>query len=97
MRPLLEALRSGMPDPAIVESHDGSGYYVFATGHGVKVFHSADLLSWKQIGRVFDRHVPEWRKRRCQVATEYGHQIFVILTASIICITVSQRSVANVV
>ena len=42
----LEALRSGMPDPAIVESHDGSGYYVFATGHGVKVFHSADLLSW---------------------------------------------------
>ena len=59
----LEALRSGMPDPAIVESHDGSGYYVFATGHGVKVFHSADLLSWKQIGRVFDRHVPEWAEK----------------------------------
>ena len=56
----LDALRSGMPDPAIVEAKDGSGYYVFTTGHGVKVFHSTDLTSWNQIGTVFDRHVPEW-------------------------------------
>lgn len=56
----LEALRSGMPDPAIVEAKDGSGYYVYTTGHGVKVFHSDDLRSWKLIGRVFDRHVPQW-------------------------------------
>ena len=59
----LEALRSGMPDPAIVESHDGSGYYVYTTGHGVKVFHSTDLLSWKAVGRVFSRHVPEWAEK----------------------------------
>ncbi|MBA63949.1 MAG: arabinan endo-1,5-alpha-L-arabinosidase [Planctomycetaceae bacterium] len=56
----LEALRSGMPDPAIVEAKDGSGFYVYTTGHGVKVFHSEDLKSWKLIGRVFDRHVPQW-------------------------------------
>jgi len=56
----LEALRSGMPDPAIVEARDGSGYYVYTTGHGVKVFHSTDLKSWDLIGSVFDRHVPEW-------------------------------------
>lgn len=56
----LEALRSGMPDPAIVEARDGSGFYVFTTGHGVKVFHSPDLTTWKLIGRVFDRHVPQW-------------------------------------
>ena len=56
----LEALRSGMPDPAIVEARDGSGFYVFTTGHGVKVFHSPDLTTWKLIGRVCDRHVPQW-------------------------------------
>ena len=56
----LDALRSGMPDPAIVEARDGSGYYVYTTGHGVKVFHSTDLKSWELIGTVFDRHVPEW-------------------------------------
>ena len=56
----LNALRSGMPDPAVVEARDGSGYYVYTTGHGVKVFHSTDLKSWGLIGTVFDRHVPQW-------------------------------------
>ncbi|MEC7566868.1 MAG: arabinan endo-1,5-alpha-L-arabinosidase [Planctomycetota bacterium] len=59
----LESLRAGMPDPAVIEAHDGSGFYVFATGHGVKVFHSRDLKSWKRIGRVFEQHVPEWAER----------------------------------
>ena len=32
-----ESLRLGVPDPAIIEARDGSGYYIFATGHGVVV------------------------------------------------------------
>jgi len=30
-----ESLRLGVPDPAVIEARDGSGYYIFATGHGV--------------------------------------------------------------
>jgi arabinan endo-1,5-alpha-L-arabinosidase len=59
----LEALRAGMPDPAAIEARDGSGYYVYATGHGVVVWHSKDLQTWKRIGRVFDRHVPAWSEK----------------------------------
>ena len=59
----LESLRAGMPDPAIIEAHDGSGFYVFSTGHGVKVFHSLDLKSWKRIGQVFQQHVPPWAEK----------------------------------
>ena len=59
----LEALRSGMPDPAIIEAKNGSGYYVYTTGHGVKVFHSTDLRDWKPIGRVFEQHVPAWAEK----------------------------------
>ena len=55
-----ESLRLGVPDPAIIEARDGSGYYIFATGHGVVVWHSIDLKTWKRIGTVFDRHVPAW-------------------------------------
>ena len=53
----LESLRAGVPDPAAIEARDGSGYYVYATGHGVVIWHSKDLRNWKRIGRVFERHV----------------------------------------
>ncbi|MFP6672794.1 MAG: arabinan endo-1,5-alpha-L-arabinosidase, partial [Pirellulaceae bacterium] len=55
-----ESLRLGVPDPAVIEARDGSGYYIYATGHGVVVWHSKDLKAWKRIGTVFDRHVPAW-------------------------------------
>ena len=58
-----EALRSGAPDPAIIECHDGSGFYVFSTGHGVRVWHSTDLKKWKQIAPVFKSHVPQWAEQ----------------------------------
>ena len=58
-----DALRAGMPDPAIIEAHDGSGFYVFATGHGVVIWHSTDLKQWTRLGTVFDRHVPAWAEQ----------------------------------
>ena len=59
----LESLRAGMPDPAVIEARDGSGFYVFATGHGVKVYHSKDLKTWNRIGQVFQQHVPPWAEK----------------------------------
>ena len=59
----LESLRAGVPDPAAIEARDGSGYYVYATGHGVVIWHSKDLRNWKRIGRVFERHVPAWSEQ----------------------------------
>jgi len=58
-----ESLRAGVPDPAVIEARDGSGFYVFATGHGVVVWHSTDLKQWSRIGSVFERHVPAWAEQ----------------------------------
>jgi arabinan endo-1,5-alpha-L-arabinosidase len=50
---------------AITPVHDPSaiatatGYYLFATGQGLPVFHSTDLLSWTAAGRVFESK-PAW-------------------------------------
>ena len=38
----LQWLVKGVPDPAIIESRDGSGYYIFATGKGIAIWHSQD-------------------------------------------------------
>ncbi|MEC9094140.1 MAG: arabinan endo-1,5-alpha-L-arabinosidase [Planctomycetota bacterium] len=59
----LQWLVKGVPDPAIIESHDGTGYYIYATGKGIAIWHSADLKVWKRIGRVFDSEVPLWSKK----------------------------------
>lgn len=54
--------RRPMPDPAVIEASDGT-FYVFATGQGLPVYHSANLVDWVQVGRVFKTPVPEWAAR----------------------------------
>ena len=50
-------------DPSAVSGHNGdTGTYAFATGKGVKIIHSADLIKWDRVGRVFATDVPEWAK-----------------------------------
>ncbi len=46
------------PDPAITDDGNGNYYMVhstFAFYPGIPVFHSTDLVNWKQIGNVLDR------------------------------------------
>ena len=59
----LRWLVEGAPDPAAISSHDGSGLYVFATGKGIAIWHSADGAHWKKIGRVFKDDVPPEAKK----------------------------------
>ena len=53
-------LLKGTPDPACVQARDGSGFYVFATEAGISIRHSTDRMTWKKVGRVFDKAVPAW-------------------------------------
>ena len=53
-------LLKGTPDPAVVQAHDGSGFYIFATEAGISIRHSRDLKTWKKVGRVFEDAVPAW-------------------------------------
>ena len=53
-------LIKGAPDPAAIRARDGSGNYVFATGEGIAIWHSASQTRWKRIGRVFEDAVPAW-------------------------------------
>ena len=46
------------PDPAITDDGQGNYYMVhstFAFYPGIPIFHSRDLINWKQIGHVLDR------------------------------------------
>lgn len=52
------------PDPTAVQAADGSGYYTFTTGRGIRIFHSRDLIEWIAIGSVFDTSVPDWATTR---------------------------------
>jgi arabinan endo-1,5-alpha-L-arabinosidase len=47
-------------DPAIIKA-DGL-YYVFATGRGIPIRQSKDLVGWQEIGRVFESP-PEWTRQ----------------------------------
>lgn len=53
----------GMPDPAVIQADDGS-FYIFATGRGLPIYHSDNLVDWTRVGRVFDGAVPEWAAER---------------------------------
>ncbi|MES2486227.1 MAG: glycoside hydrolase family 43 protein [Bacteroidota bacterium] len=50
-------LQGCYPDPSI--THKGKDYYLvnssFAMAPGVPIFHSTDMVNWKQIGHVLDR------------------------------------------
>ena len=61
-----EGLLTGAPDPTGVVTRDATGqtvYYVAATGQGVRLLRSTDLVRWTPVGRVFDTAVPEWAAR----------------------------------
>jgi arabinan endo-1,5-alpha-L-arabinosidase len=58
-----DGLLTGAPDPTGVAVTDASGqtvYYVAATGRGVQLLRSTDLVRWTNIGRVFEQAVPAW-------------------------------------
>lgn len=57
-----EGVLLGMPDPAIVEGAEGGVYYIFATGKGLPIYRSEDLVEWELVDRVFDTPVPKWAK-----------------------------------
>jgi arabinan endo-1,5-alpha-L-arabinosidase len=61
-----DGLLTGAPDPTAVATKDAAGqtvYHVAATGRGVQLLRSTDLVRWAPAGRVFDRAVPEWARR----------------------------------
>jgi arabinan endo-1,5-alpha-L-arabinosidase len=47
-------------DPCIIKQ--GDTYYVFATGHGIPIHTSKDLVRWERAGRVFKEDLPAWAK-----------------------------------
>jgi arabinan endo-1,5-alpha-L-arabinosidase len=57
-----EGVLEGMPDPAVLQGPDGR-YYIFATGQGLPVYRSDDLIAWERIDRVFSTPVPAWAKK----------------------------------
>ena len=61
-----EGLLTGAPDPTAVATTNAAGqtvYHVAATGRGVQMLRSTDLVRWTPAGRVFDEAVPEWAQR----------------------------------
>jgi arabinan endo-1,5-alpha-L-arabinosidase len=49
----------GVHDPSIIKQ--GDSYYIFATGRGVSILRSSDLVHWERAGSVFDS-LPAWTK-----------------------------------
>lgn len=56
-----EGVLIGMPDPAVIQGEDGN-FYIFATGRGLPIYRSQNLIHWEEIDRVFDTPVPAWAK-----------------------------------
>ncbi len=57
-----EGVLLGMPDPAVIQAENGS-FYIFATGKGLPIYHSTNLVNWERVGTVFDTPVPAWSKQ----------------------------------
>ena len=60
-QPPREGLLTGAPDPTGVATKNKAGetvYYVAATGRGVQLLKSTDLVRWEDAGRVFDQPAP---------------------------------------
>ncbi|MAT73341.1 MAG: arabinan endo-1,5-alpha-L-arabinosidase [Planctomycetaceae bacterium] len=58
-------LLNGAPDPTGVAVTNDAGetvYYVAATGRGVQLLRSTDLVHWEKSGRVFESAVPQWAR-----------------------------------
>lgn len=62
VRPDSEIEHGVFPDPAIIEAHDESGYYIFASSPRGGIWRSDDLTEWKRIGTVFTDPVPGWTR-----------------------------------
>ncbi|HTU99679.1 MAG TPA: arabinan endo-1,5-alpha-L-arabinosidase [Luteitalea sp.] len=61
-----QGLLTGAPDPTGVAVKTPTGqtvFYVAATGKGIQLLKSTDLVHWESAGRVFQDAVPEWAKR----------------------------------
>lgn len=58
----VEGVLDGMPDPSMIQDADGR-FYIFATGMGLPVYRSEDLIHWEEIDRVFKEPVPAWASR----------------------------------
>ncbi len=54
----------GVPDPSIIEAHDGAEYFIFSTGAGISIWRSRDHVKWTSAGRVFTDDVPPWAAKR---------------------------------
>ena len=52
-----------IPDPSIIAVRDSKGYCIVCSGRGIPIWHSTDLLHWKQVGRIFEQDVPAWAKK----------------------------------
>lgn len=50
-----------VPDPAVIK--DGNAYYIYATGDGIPIRRSTDLVHWARVGRVFPGAAPAWAQR----------------------------------
>lgn len=55
----VEGVLDGMPDPSIIQDEDGS-FYIFATGEGLPIYRSENLVDWMEVDRVFADPVPLW-------------------------------------
>lgn len=62
--PDVDGVLAGGADPAIIAAPAGQkGYYVFATGRGLPICYSPDLVRWTRVARVFRTSVPSWAAR----------------------------------
>lgn len=61
--PLADRLESRreIHDPTMIRH--GDWYYIYATGAGLPIHRSRDLVHWERVGRVFRNDVPAWAKQ----------------------------------